>query len=181
MEKIITQAAKYKLYLMLAQQQIGQGTTREIRDAILNVSVLIGGRNAPTFYGPVASMLNVSPEAIGELDRGEFIAHLSGMPPLPFQIHTHLLDFKHRMSEREWQGVRAEQLRRYYRPIAAPPPPVPAVPEMMPPERAVPYRPRQEVIPPSRQEVIPTSGVVRRKRTIKADPVEITEEEEGIL
>ena len=70
MEKIITQAAKYKLYLAMAQQQIGQGTTKEIRDAILNVSVLIGGQNKPTFYGPVASMLNVSAEDIGSLDRG---------------------------------------------------------------------------------------------------------------
>ena len=91
MEKIITQAAKFKLYLTMAQQQIGQGTSKEIRDAILNVSVLIGGRNAPTFHGPVASMLNVSPEDIGSLDRGDFIAHLSGSPPLPFHIHTHLL------------------------------------------------------------------------------------------
>ena len=70
MEKIITQAAKYRLYLTMAGQQIGQVTSKEIRDAILNVSVLIGERNAPTFHGPVASMLNVSPEDIGSLDRG---------------------------------------------------------------------------------------------------------------
>ena len=85
MEKIITQAAKYKLYLTLANQQIGQIASKEIRDAILNVSVLIGGRNSPPFTVPVASMLNVPPEAIGGLDRGDFIVHLSGVPPLQFR------------------------------------------------------------------------------------------------
>ena len=82
MEKVITQAAKFELYLLMANQQISQITSKEIRDAILNVSVLIGGRNSPPFYGPVASMLNVPPEAIGGLDRGDFIVHLSGVPPL---------------------------------------------------------------------------------------------------
>ena len=66
----------------MAQQQIGQGTTKEIREAILNVSVLIGGRNGPMFHGPVASMLNVSPEDIEGLDRGRLHPHLSGVPPL---------------------------------------------------------------------------------------------------
>ena len=67
-------------------------------------------------------MLNVPAEAIGELDRGDFIAHLSGSPPLPFHIHKHLLGFEHRMSDSEWQAVKADQLRRYYRPIEAPVP-----------------------------------------------------------
>jgi hypothetical protein len=122
MEKIITQAAKYKLYLAMAQQQIGQGTTKEISDAALNVSVLIGRPNKPKFYGPVASMLNVPPEAIGELDRGEFIVHLSGIPPLQFQNLKHLLGSKHRMSDSEWEAVKADQLRRYYRLVEAPVP-----------------------------------------------------------
>jgi hypothetical protein len=154
MEKIITQAAKYKLNLTMAGQQIGQVTNKEIRDAILNVSVLIGGRNAPSFHAPVASMLNVSPEDIGQLDRGDFIAHLSGVPPLLFAIHTHLLGFKHRMSDAEWAEVEADQLRRYYRPVGV---------EILPPAKVVPYQPE-----PQRR--------VRRLRHTKTEEVEVTDE-----
>lgn len=161
MEKIITQAAKYRLYLTLANQQIAQIASKELRDAVLNVSVLIGGRNQPTFHGPVASMLNVPSEAIGELDRGDFIMHLSGVPPLQFRIHTHLLRDTHRMSEREWQEVEADQRERYYRPLRQP------VPEILPPANVVPY---------ARQDV-----TVRRPRPVKAGRREITEEEEGII
>ena len=162
MEKIITQAAKYRLYLTMAGQQIGQVTSKEIRDAILNVSVLIGGRNAPIFHGPVASMLNVSPEDIGSLDRGDFIAHLSGVPPLQFHIKEHLLRSDHCMSEQEWERVKADQLRRYYRPIGLPAP----VPEIIPPAKVGPYRQHQEIAPqPS------------RRRQVKAERVEITEED----
>jgi hypothetical protein len=158
MEKIITQAAKYKLYLTLANQQTGQIASKEIRDAILNVSVLIGGRNSPSFHGPVASMLNVPAEAIGELDRGDFIAHLSGTPPLPFHIHKHLLGFEHRMSDSEWQAVQADQLRRYYRPIGAP---VPA--QAVPPAE----RPKPVLAPEMRGKRPPS----------RRPPVQITEDE----
>jgi hypothetical protein len=96
--------------------------------------------------------------------------HLSGVPPLQFRLHTHLLGDTHRMSDREWAQVRAEQLRRYYRPISQPAP----VPEIIPPAKVVPYQ-------PPRQEVIPPSGAVRRKRTFKPERVEITEEDEGII
>ena len=132
MEKIITQAAKYKLYLAMAQQQIGQGTTKEIRDAILNVSLLISGRHGPMFHAPVASMLNVEPEDIQSLDRGDFIAHLSGVPPLSFHIYKHLLGFEHRMSDNEWAEVEADQRRRYYRPVEAPVPLRAPLPERAP-------------------------------------------------
>jgi hypothetical protein len=182
MEEIITQAAKYRLYLTMAGQQIGQVTSKEIRDAILNVSVLIGGRNAPTFHGPVASMLGVPPEAVGELDRGEFMVHLSGVPPLPFRIHTHLLGDKHRMSNNEREQVKADQLRRYHRPVRAPTIAEAPVPEIIPPRRDqfVPNRPR-DVAPSQHEPQIIPARRVRRRRSFKADKVEITEEEEGIF
>jgi hypothetical protein len=181
MEKIITQAAKYRLYLTMANQQIGQVTNKEIRDAILNVSVLIGGRNAPTFHGPVASMLNVPPEAIGELDVGEFLVHVSGLPQLQFRINTHLLGYKHRMSEREWEAVKADQLRRYYRPIPAAAPVAAPVSEVVPARRdkVVPHRSR-EVAPP-RQEPVMRPEPMRPRKPVQGNRRPITEEEEGIL
>ena len=66
------------------------------------------------------------------------------------------------MSEQEWERVKADQLRRYYRPISRPAP----VPEIIPPAKVVPYRQRQEIAPqPS------------RRRQAKAERVEITEED----
>jgi hypothetical protein len=135
MEKIISQAPKYKLFLTMAGQHIHQVTSKEIRDAVLQVSVLIGGRNTPNFYGPVASMLNVPSEAIDGLDVGDFVVRLSGVPPLQFRIHTHLLGDTHRMSDSDWEEVKADQLRRYYRFIGAP---VPAQAVRVPAERPKP-------------------------------------------
>ena len=69
------------------------------------------------------------------------------------------------MSEQEWERVKADQLRRYYRPISRPAP----VPEIIPPAKVVPYRRRQEIAPQP-----------RRHRQVKAESVEITEEEDII-
>ena len=69
------------------------------------------------------------------------------------------------MSEQEWERVKADQLRRYYRPISRPAP----VPEIIPPAKVVPYRQRQEVASPP-----------RGRRQTKAKRVEITEEEDII-
>jgi hypothetical protein len=150
MEKIITQVAKFKLYLTMAQQQIGQGVPKELLDAIRNVSARIGGPNGPDFYGPVAKMLSVEPERIGALKRGEFIVHLSGSEPFQFSIQTHLLGKDHRMSAGEWERVKADQLKRYYRPVTAP------------------ERPKQEIIPP----------VMRARPVRKFVAIEVTKEED---
>jgi hypothetical protein len=123
MQTIITEAAKFKLFLTMAQQQIGQGMTAEMRNAVLNASAQIAGRNAPSFYGTIASMLHVEPEQIEGLTKpGEFIIHLSGVKPFKFKIHTHLLGWKHGMTESEWKRVKAQQLKRYYRRTTPPAP-----------------------------------------------------------
>jgi hypothetical protein len=93
--------------------------TAEMRNAVLNTSAQIAGPHAPAFYSSAASMLNVKPEDIEGLRRGEFIIRLSDVKPFKFHIHTHLLGSKSSMSEREWERVKQEQLKRYYRPITA--------------------------------------------------------------
>ncbi len=150
MQAIITEAAKYKLFLTMAQQQVGQGMTTEMRNAVLNTSAQIGGRNAPSFYSPVASMLNVGPEDIEGLALGEFIIHLSGVKPFKFRLHTHLLGWKQCMGDREWERVKAEQIQRYYRPIEQPqlPPPARQLPS---PVRQLPA-PRQQLPAPERAQ-----------------------------
>jgi hypothetical protein len=121
MQTIITEAAKYKLFLTVAQQQIGQGMSPEMRNAVLNASAQIAGRNSPSFYNAVASMLHVEPDAIeGLRERGEFMIHLSGVRPFKFKIHSHLLGWKHGMSDLQWERVKRDQLKRYYRDTAAP-------------------------------------------------------------
>jgi hypothetical protein len=123
LQTIITEAAKFQLFLIMAQQQIGQGMAPEMRNAVLNASAQIAGRNSPSFYGPVAGMLHVEPGIIENLrERGEFVIHLSGVRPFKFKIHTHLLGRKHRISDSKWEKVKADQLRRYYRPTTAPAP-----------------------------------------------------------
>jgi hypothetical protein len=123
LQTIVTEAAKFKLFLVMAQQQIGQGMTAEMRSAVLNASAQIAGRNSPSFYGPVAAMLHVEPEQIERLtEPGEFIIHLAGVKPFKFKIHTHLLGWKHGMTESQWKRVKAQQLKRYYRRTTPPAP-----------------------------------------------------------
>jgi hypothetical protein len=123
LQTIITEAAKFKLFLTMAQQQIGQGMTPEMRSAVLNASAQIAGRNSPSFYNAVASMLHVDPELIeGLVEPGDFIIHLSGVKPFKFKTRKHLLRWDHSMSDRQWARVKADQIKRYYRPTAAPAP-----------------------------------------------------------
>jgi hypothetical protein len=94
-------------------------------------------------------MLNVEPQRIGELELGQFIVHMSGSEPFKFSIETHLLGEDHRMSESEWERVKADQLKRYYRPIEAP---VPVVQLPAPKVEQLPARrPKQEILPPPKK------------------------------
>ena len=85
MEKIVTQAAKFKLFLTLAQQQIGQGMTTEMRSAALNMSAQIAGRSAPALHSTMASMVNVERGEIESLKERE---NLSSAPPASKRLNS---------------------------------------------------------------------------------------------
>jgi hypothetical protein len=167
---IVSEAAKFQLFITMAQLQIGQNMGNDLRDAMLNTSVQIGGVNKSALHQSIAKMLGVEPEDIANLKRGEFIINMTGVMPFKFRTSTRLLDWNNSMSDSEWTKVEADQLKRYYRPISesvrAP------VPEILPPARRseLPAQhSRQEVLAPKRSN---------KRRHVRAIAVEIKEEED---
>ena len=103
---IVNEAAKFQLFITMAQLQIGQGMSNDLRDALLNASVQIGGVNKDALQPGVAKMLGVEPSDIGALERGEFIINMTGVTPFKFRTHRHLLNSNNSMSD---AGVGARQ------------------------------------------------------------------------
>jgi hypothetical protein len=120
MQTIITEAAKFKLFIFMAQQEIGQGMTAELQSAVLNTSAQISGRATAKFYGQITSMLDVDQSVIRGLDVGEFVIHIAGMRPFKFATHKLLLKREHCMNDIAWAFVKQWQLKRYYRDTTLP-------------------------------------------------------------
>jgi Helicase HerA, central domain len=184
MEELMRFSRRYKLIFLGVQQIVGSGMSADMQRAVLgNSYIKIAGWTDPKYAKGAAELLPVPDEAIASLEQGEFFIRVGSKPIFKFAIREDYLRSRQRMSEREWQAVRADQLKRYYRPIALPAPPSApaALPEIIPPrpDKVIPYRQRDAA--PPLQEVIPPNAIVRRKRTVKADRLEITEEDEGII
>ena len=73
---IIAEAAKFTLFLIMAQQYVGQEMDPQMRDAVLNTSVQIAGRNQAKFYSSTASMMYITPEEVASLKKGDFYIHI---------------------------------------------------------------------------------------------------------
>jgi hypothetical protein len=141
-ELIITGAAKYGLFITMAQQFIGQYMDKQMEQTALGATIRIGGRNADEHHASTARMLGADPSDVASLTKGEFVIKLPESPPFLFRTHTDLLEDANAMSKREWEGVKADQLRRYYRRIEVP---VPAQAVRGPSER-----PKPALAPPKR-------------------------------
>ena len=151
---IVNEAAKFQLFITMAQLQIGQGMSNDLRDAVLNASVQIGGVNKSALRPGVAKMLGVEPDDIAALERGGFIINMTGLRPFAFRTHKHLLDWNNSISDSEWEAVKADQLRRYYRLVEAPAPaPAAPLPEHRPPLALAPRRGSNR--PPSNRRPVP--------------------------
>lgn len=112
---------KFKLILTMAQQQVGQEMTPQVRDAVLgNAHLHISGRTK--LPKTVTPFMDVDTIDIENLRRGQFYARVGSAPAFTFKIPTHLLGTAGSMPDEEWERVKAAQLKRYYRPVASPTP-----------------------------------------------------------
>jgi hypothetical protein len=129
---IMNEARKYRLALTCCQQVVGDGMTVEIKNSILASSnVQIVGATKPIFYTQAAALCrDVTPDDVATLKLGEFYVRLGkNNPSFRFSIDTDLLKDANAMTSGQWERVKREQLRRYYRPV----PPAPtAAPEPTP-------------------------------------------------
>jgi hypothetical protein len=132
---IMDQARKYKLVLTCCQQVLGGGMDVETRKSILASSnIQIAGATKPMFFSEVASLFrDVSAEDIATLRVGEFYIRLGqNNPSFRVAIDKDLLKDANAMTSGQWERVKREQLRRYYRPVGATPTAAPDPPAHAP-------------------------------------------------
>jgi hypothetical protein len=129
MEELLRFSRKYKLIFTGCQQVAGSGMTPDMQKAIIgNTYIKIAGSTEAEYARAAADLFPVDKDTITRLGLGEFCIRIGrGSPTFKFSIRKDYLGAKKQMSAREWERVKADQLKRYYRRITAQAPaPAPA-------------------------------------------------------
>jgi hypothetical protein len=159
MGEMLRFSRRYKLIFFGVQQIVGSGMSPDMQKAVIgNSYIKMAGWTDPEYAKAAANLLPVEKEDIAGLGRGEFFIRIGPGPVFKFAIREDYLGKRKRMTNSEWEGVKADQLRRYYRPIEAT---VPA--QAVPPAE----RPKPALAPEMRGKRPPS----------RRPPVQITEDE----
>lgn len=119
-EKILTEARKYKLYATLASQILGQNMDSQLKNIVLaNTAVKMTGKNSLSTLSIIAKETGANIEELQSLQTGEFHIKTGTRPSVKVKMPAHLLGNKHAMSSKIWAQMVAEQLSQYYRPITS--------------------------------------------------------------
>jgi hypothetical protein len=114
--RIMTQGRKYKIYLTLANQFVGQGMTREELDAILGTTkIKIMGHNAKKSLKELSVETDAEIEYLQKLDVGEFMIKIGNADPFILHPSKKTLDNKNAMTDREWKDIVNNQKQKFYR------------------------------------------------------------------
>lgn len=115
---ILEEARKFKIFLTLAQQQVGQAMSGEKSRSILgNAHLKIVGPNEPASHKALAGAAKAKPEDLFSLSGHEFAYCAGNRKPVRFEGAAFLLDNAHAMSAGEWETVKTAQIAKYYVPI----------------------------------------------------------------
>jgi hypothetical protein len=150
LQEAFEEGRKFKAYLTVATQVVGQRITTDMQSSIMgntNVKIIGGaGRKSREAIAKEMDLLakatGVDKKTLKELSQGEFIAQV-GNNGLPFKIRGRkkLLGNRHSMTNQEWETIKQEQRERYYvtrEPLSdfkAPEPAKPSEPLKSPQER----------------------------------------------
>lgn len=130
-ETILAESRKYGIHLTLAQQFLGQDTSTALKGAILNnTAVKIAGTSEGTSLEAIKNFMNgVTKEEIQGAETGRFFVRvkpegivdtvLSENKAFAFRVTTAFLGNRYAMKPKQWERVKAEQIRRHYRPMKA--------------------------------------------------------------
>lgn len=117
-EEILTEARKYRLYLTLASQILGQNMDTQLKNILLsNTNIKMTGKNALATLKTISGETGALLEDLQSLNTGEFHVKAGIRPSVRIKMPGHLLGSKHASSPQAWQSVKESQLARYYRPI----------------------------------------------------------------
>lgn len=137
--EILLEQRKYRLFLTLSQQMVGEGMSASLGDAITgSANVLLSGIARRLHEASAAALVGVDPRAIRSLEKGEFYVSVGRREAYRLRTRSDLLGFSHRMTPPSWKRLVARQVRAYYRPVA--------------PERATTRSDPGQPVPPPRRK-----------------------------
>ena len=121
--KILAEARKYKLYLTLANQFVGQfpnvGTPKFQDEVKKNTYIKVTGFQPLTSDAPVmAKLVDSTPEHLSQLSVGKFHVKIGEITGFTVQNGVYLLGNSHSMDNQAWQNIHKQQIERYYRKIS---------------------------------------------------------------
>ena len=147
--EILDEARKFKLYLTLANQYIGQFTDNLMRDSVEQNTLikLTGLQTSEKTKNLMAKISGVEPDVLATLGQGKFVVKIGELPAYTIQNGDDLIDNRHGMEESSWQQLIQAQLNRYYRSINQDDPPVSPLPrkETEPQSSSPSRRPRRNI------------------------------------
>lgn len=115
-DTVLTETRKYKLYLTLANQFLGQIENRKIRNAIKgNTALKITGRQTePDTLASIAKITSTDPQEIRDLKTGEYHIKAGELQSVKVEGNTNCLDSLNSMNAKQWEAVEARQIALYY-------------------------------------------------------------------
>ena len=114
-EEILGESRKFELYLTLATQRTKQ-VGNDLLDTILgNVACFFVGKSKGQTLSKMSDQLDIDKTEIKNLAVGNF--YVSQESKLPTKTKLPEVGQKFAMTKKQWETVKAEQLKRYYKPI----------------------------------------------------------------
>lgn len=119
-ETILNESRKYRVFLVLAQQYIGQNMSEGLKKAIRsNTGIKICGKNEDvSTLDAFAKSTNSNIEdlkALATANPGKFFMKCGASLPFPVQVHDKLIGSKNKMNNDDWEKTRKYQIEKYYR------------------------------------------------------------------
>jgi hypothetical protein len=114
---------KFKFYLTLAQQFVGDGMSPELKKAVLaNTAIKITGTNSDQSLRIISQETGATLEQLQTLRPHKFFVHSGARtdPSILVSIATKTLGNRWAMTEPHWNTTLNNQMKQYYRPIQDP-------------------------------------------------------------
>lgn len=118
MIRILTQGRKYKIFMTIANQFVGQGTDAEEQDALLGTTkIKIIGANSYKSHSIMSRETDAEIELLKKLQVGQFMVKVGEAEPFILHGSKESLDTKNAMDDSTWKEIVAEQRDKfkYYR------------------------------------------------------------------
>jgi hypothetical protein len=115
---IIRETRKFGLSLMLAQQELGGDMTRDLRSVVVKTTnVKIAGRSDMTETEQTGKLVGVPGATIARCEVGQFFYRAANKPAFKLRVRSDRLNTKGCVDLHTWEKIKADQIKRYYRPI----------------------------------------------------------------